>query len=110
MSIHVALNHVTHYRYDRLITLSPPVEQERRVTKEFLHTNLYFSATLNPEKNDAGRVISELFNFWMAKPDNLPSSYQEKATQEPLPRIICDYIAGMTDSYIYEQYEKYRGA
>jgi dGTPase len=94
----------------RLITLSPPVEQERRVTKEFLHTNLYFSATLNPEKNDAGRVISELFNFWMAKPENLPSSYQEKATQEPLPRIICDYIAGMTDNYIYEQYEKYRGA
>jgi dGTPase len=45
----------------------------------------------------------------MAKPENLPSSYQEKATQEPLARIVCDYIAGMTDNYIYEQYEKYCG-
>jgi dGTPase len=92
---------------DRLVTLSPSVEEERRGAKEFLYRNLYFSATLNPEKDDAGRVIRELFKFWMAKPDNLPSSYREKATQEPLPRIVCDYIAGMTDNYIYEQHEKY---
>jgi dGTPase len=93
----------------RLVELSLPAEQERREAKEFLYKNLYFSATLNPEKNDAERVISELFQFWMAKPDSLPSSYQEKATQEPLPRVVCDYIAGMTDNYIYEQYEKYCG-
>ena len=94
---------------DRLVTLSPCVEQERRGTKEFLYKNLYFSVTLNPEKDDAERVISELFHFWVAKPENLPSSYREKASTEPLPRIVCDYIAGMTDSYIYEQYEKYCG-
>ncbi|MGA9968035.1 MAG: deoxyguanosinetriphosphate triphosphohydrolase, partial [Terriglobales bacterium] len=93
----------------RLVELSAPAEQERRGAKEFLYENLYFSATLNPEKNDAERVISELFQFWMAKPESLPSSYQEKATQEPLPRVVCDYIAGMTDNYIYEQYEKYCG-
>jgi dGTPase len=90
----------------RLVTLNPLVEQERRGTKDFLYRNLYFSATLNPEKNDAERVVSELFKFWMAKPESLPSTYREKATQEPLPRIVCDYIAGMTDNYIYEQYEK----
>jgi dGTPase len=94
---------------DRLVTLSPCVEQERRGTKEFLYKNLYFSVTLNPEKDDAERVISELFHFWVAKPENLPSSYREKASTEPLPRIVCDYIAGMTDNYIYEQYEKYCG-
>jgi dGTPase len=94
---------------DRLVTLSAAVEQERRKAKEFLYKNLYFSVTLNPEKNDAERVISELFHFWMSKPESLPSSYREKATHEPLPRIICDYIAGMTDNYIYEQHEKYCG-
>jgi dGTPase len=92
---------------DRLVTLSPPVEQERRGAKEFLYKNLYFSAALDPEKNDAERVIRELFKFWMAKPESLPSNYREKATQEPLPRVVCDYIAGMTDNYIHEQYEKH---
>jgi len=90
----------------RFVTLSPPVEQERREAKDFLYRNLYFSATLDPEKNDAERVIGELFRFWMATPENLPSSYREKAAHEPLPRIVCDYIAGMTDHYIHEQHEK----
>ena len=93
----------------RLATFSAAVEEERRGTKEFLYQNLYFSAALDPEKNDAERVIRELFEFWMAKSESLPQSYQEKAGQESLPRVICDYIAGMTDNFIYEQHEKYCG-
>jgi dGTPase len=93
----------------RLITLSSDVETERRQTKDFLHKNLYFSVALEPEKDDAERIITDLFELWMKRPDKLPESYQEKAEAEPLPRIICDYIAGMTDTYIYEQYEKYYG-
>ena len=43
----------------------------------------------------------------MEKPRTLPQNYREKAKEEPLARIVCDYIAGMTDHYIYEQYRKY---
>jgi dGTPase len=94
----------------RLASLSPQVEDERRQAKEFLFSHLYFSSALDPEKNDAERIIAALFAFWMKEPEHLPSAYQEKARQEPLPRVVCDYIAGMTDSFIYEQYEKFRGA
>jgi dGTPase len=87
--------------------LSPVLEEDRRRAKEFLYANLYYSTVLDPEKKDAERVIRELFEFWMLKPQNLPMTYQEKAKQEPLPRVVCDYIAGMTDNFIYEQYEKY---
>jgi len=93
----------------RIAGLSPEIEQERRQTKEFLYQNLYFSSALEPEKDDAERIIAELFDLWMKQPEKLPSSYQEKAEQEPLARIVCDYIAGMTDNYIYEQHEKYCG-
>jgi dGTPase len=92
----------------RLVTLSHEVEQERREAKEFLYRTMYNSVTLAPEKIDAERIISELFEFWVSKPEHLPSSYQEKARQDPLPRVVCDYIAGMTDNYIFEQHEKYR--
>jgi dGTPase len=94
---------------NRLVTLSDEVEEERRQAKEFLYSTMYNSATLAPEKIAAELVINELFEFWMAKPENLPSSYREKSKQDPLPRVVCDYIAGMTDNYIYEQYEKYCG-
>ena len=109
---HARISNLEAVRYcpHRLVTLSLPVEQERAGAKEFLYKNLYFSAALDPEKTDAERVIRELFKFWMAKPESLPSSYREKARQEPLPRVVCDYIAGMTDNYIHEQYEKHCAA
>jgi dGTPase len=94
----------------RLVAFGQQVESERREAKNFLYASLYFSPALEPEKQDAERVISELFAYWMKKPDALPSTYQEKARHEPLPRVVCDYIAGMTDNYIYEQYDKCLGS
>jgi dGTPase len=93
----------------RLVTFGPVVEDERRQIKQFLHTNLYFSKTLEPDKADAERVIGDLFAFWMARPETLPLQYQEKACTEPLFRVVCDYIAGMTDNYIHEQHDLHCG-
>jgi dGTPase len=91
----------------RLVALSPEVDRERRETKDFLYQSLYLSAALAPEKDDADRVIGELFQFWMERPERLPLSYQEITRTEPLARVVCDYIAGMTENFIFEQYEKY---
>jgi dGTPase len=92
---------------ERLAAFSTGVEADRKQSKEFLYENLYFSSTLEPEKDDAERVVSELFAFWMKNPTSLPPNYQEQSTREPLPRVICDYIAGMTDHFIFEQHAKY---
>lgn len=94
---------------ERLARFSPAVDAERQATKHFLYDNLYFSPSLAEEKDDAEQVVRELFSFWMKHPDSLPHHYQEKAKTESLPRVICDYIAGMTDPFIFEQYEKYCG-
>jgi len=93
----------------RLAGFSEEVDRERGEAKEFLYQNLYLSPALESEKASAERVVTELFDFWMEQPESLPASYQEKAQQEPLARVVCDYIAGMTDNYIYQQYEKYCG-
>jgi len=94
----------------RLAGFSPEVDEERRQAKEFLFANLYLSPALDPEKEDAERTIGELFEFWMQRPGDLPAGHREKTRQEPLPRVVCDYIAGMTDNFIYEQHDKYCGA
>ncbi len=95
----------------RLASLSLDIESERLETKQFLHDDLYFTPALEPEKEAAERIITDLFELWMSHPDKLPRSYQEKAKaeSEPLARVVCDYVAGMTDPYIYEQYEKHCG-
>jgi dGTPase len=92
---------------ERLVRLSPEVEAERRETKQFLYENLYFSPSLDEEKDDAEIIVGALFDYWVQHPEALPHPYQEKAENEPLPRVVCDYVAGMTDTFIYEQYEKH---
>jgi dGTPase len=96
---------------ERLAAFSPIVEAERKQSKDFLYENLYFSSALAGEKDDAERVVGELFTFWMDHPEALPHNYRDKAEkkEDPLPRVICDYIAGMTDNFIFEQYEKHCG-
>lgn len=94
----------------RLASFSPQVEAERKQAKDFLYENLYFSKTLEPEKDAAERIIRDLFSFWMRNPAALPPAYQEQAGRESLPRVICDYIAGMTDNYIIEQHKNHCGS
>jgi len=94
---------------ERLAAFSADVEAERKQIKDFLYENLYYSLSLAGEKDDAERIVSELFAFWMENPSALPHYYQEKAGQESRPRVVCDYLAGMTDHFIIEQYEKHCG-
>jgi len=89
-----------------LAAFSPEIEQQRKQAKEFLYENLYYSDALRPEKELAERIVTELFEYWVAHPESLPASYQAQSRREPLPRVICDYIASMTDNYILDQHAK----
>lgn len=91
----------------RLASFSQEVEVERREIKAFLYENLYYSSVLKADKTKAKQVVAELFAFFMKTPEKLPVSYQEKMQHEPLHRIVCDYIAGMTDNYIQDQHRRF---
>ena len=88
----------------RLAAFSPEVEAERARCKEFLYENLYFSKELLPEKKRAERVVRQLFAHYIAHPEHLPASYRQQAEREAPARVICDFIAGMTDNFILEQH------
>jgi dGTPase len=92
------LDELRHYP-ERLAGFSLEVEEERREAKSFLYQALYNCKPLQPEKRLAEKVITELFEYLVAHPEALPSSYREKAGTESLARVVCDYVAGMTDHY-----------
>jgi dGTPase len=54
----------------------------------------------------AERFLSELFAIYAANPKILPPAVLEEAGEEDLPRIVCDYIAGMTDRFAMDEFEK----
>lgn len=91
----------------RLASFSGEMEAKRAACKKFLYENLYYCDELKKDKQEGERVISELFDHWMRKPDGLPASYQEEiAAGEAQARVVCDYIAGMTDNFIRRQWRK----
>jgi dGTPase len=91
---------------ERLATFSPATDAERAQAKHFLNENLYHSESLRPQKADGEKIVRELFGYWIEHPASLPASYQRQMESESPARVICDYIAGMTDNYILDLHRK----
>jgi dGTPase len=53
--------------------------------------------------------VERLFQYFLKYPRRLPANYLPRTSRDPLHRVVCDYIAGMTDNYLELQYRKYVG-
>lgn len=89
----------------RLAAFSPEMETLRLEAKRYLYTHLYNCKELVHDHEEAAQVITELFEAWTADPTLLPSSYAARVGEEGAPRVVADYIAGMTDNFILAQYK-----
>jgi dGTPase len=94
----------------RLALFSPQAEAERLQEKRYLYDTLYTCEALENEHGKAEEVVSTLFDYWVAEPEELPPSYFEEVRTEGLARVVADYIAGMTDSFILLQYAQIKRA
>ena len=93
----------------RLIGFSPEVEGQKKLLREFLNRNLYLHAAFQPERDQGSQLVQELFQYYLDHPEKLPPSYAEQAQQAPPQRVICGYIAGMTDGYIQGLHQELLG-
>jgi dGTPase len=90
----------------RIIGFSDRLKEQRLILRDFLLKNLYSHYRVSRMSNKAKRIIQELFNVYLANPEQLPPDYQAKIAKEGSHRVICDYIAGMTDRCAIEEYKK----
>ena len=88
----------------RLARFSPEMERLRLEEKHYLYNTLYSCTHLTLEHDKAEEVVKALFDFWVDDPQELPQSYIDQIAAEGLARVVADYIAGMTDSFILHQY------
>ena len=93
----------------RLIGFSPEAEGQNRILRDYLSRNLYSHPALVPEKEQGAQVVEDLFQFYLDHPEKLPPWYAEQARQGPRHRVICDYIAGMTDHYVRRLHQELLG-
>lgn len=94
----------------RLARFSPKLEAERLQEKRYLYENLYTCQVLKNEHDKAEEVVTALFDHWINDPEELPVSHFDEVENEGLARVVADYIAGMTDSFILLQYAQIKRA
>jgi dGTPase len=66
----------------------------------FLRERFYRSPQVLAVMHDGGRRIERAFARLCARPDELPAHVRARSAREPLARVVCDYIAGMTDRFL----------
>lgn len=91
----------------KLIKFSKTMEQLRKPLRKFLFDNLYQHYRVVRMSNKAYRFINELFEVYLDKPEQLPPATKTRLKKEGTRRVICDYIAGMTDRYALDEYKKF---
>jgi len=92
-----------------LVAFSDEMRQNDRALRSFLFARMYRHYKVNRMTSKARRVVHELFEHYLARPDCLPDEWQEQARdldEAARARLVADYIAGMTDRYALDEHAK----
>jgi dGTPase len=89
-----------------LVSYSPELVNKVRALKDFLFERMYRHYRLMRMQGKAERFICEIFEAYVNEPKMLPTKTQHRLADESLGQVITDYIAGMTDRYALQEWEK----
>ena len=89
-----------------VVTHSQAMQAANRELKDFLYKNLYRHWRVMRMASKAHRFLTQLFQLYTTDTSLLPWQTQARLKDERLERVVCDYIAGMTDRYALQEYQK----
>lgn len=89
-----------------VVTLSEGLEGKFRELKRFLHENLYRHYRVRRMAVKAERILRDLFILYRSDQSLLPTNLRVHLARHAPERVICDYLAGMTDRYAIREYRK----
>ncbi len=94
----------------QMVQFSKGVYDDLSRLRGFLFERMYKHYKLNRTRSHAKRTLNEMFNLFMSEPDTLPTQWFQlvcsKDTETARARVICDYIAGMTDAFAIEEHRR----
>ena len=85
---------------------SEPVTHQNMELKRFLFDNLYRHHRVDKMRVKAEIFITRLFETYLRYPNLLPPKYRARVERLGLERVVCDYIAGMTDRFALDEYKR----
>ena len=97
-------------RLDRpLVAFSLGMAEDLARLRSFLHLRMYRHYRVNRSRSQARRILAELFRLFMDEPETLPPEWSAAGEGRDVSahaRLVCDYIAGMTDRFAIEEHRR----
>jgi dGTPase len=90
----------------RLVGYSPEMIERVKELKDFLYREMYRHYRVVRMGDKAGRILRDLFGSLVSEARQLPPHYQEEIEEEGVHRVVCDYIAGMTDRFALQEHRR----
>ena len=90
----------------RLAAFTPDIAAANGQLKRFLRANLYSAPAIRDERTLSMAMIAALFELFLNHPEHMPEAYVQATLQRPAHRVVCDYIAGMTDSFFRRTWQQ----
>jgi dGTPase len=90
----------------RLAGYSTEMGSQVRELKDFLYANMYRHYRVVRMGDKAARTLRDLFQAYVDEPGQLPPRFQERFPEDGVHRVVCDYIAGMTDRFATDEHLK----
>ena len=99
---------IDHSRNRNDIYMSPEVAGAMQGLRQFMFQNVYTNPIAKGEETKAKELLERLFVYYLKHIDVLPGYYLQMLEEgEENDRVVCDYIAGMTDQYAVAKYNEY---
>lgn len=92
-----------------LVAFSPDMAEDLARLRKFLHERMYRHWRVNRTRSQARRILGEMFTLFLREPEVLPTVWFAKSQNRDeagRARVVCDYIAGMTDRFAIEEHRK----
>jgi dGTPase len=86
------------------ICQSEEIKSAMKDLRQFMFEAVYFNPIAKGEETKAQDMLTRLFEHYRADPDELPDDFQDIRFRDGVDRAVCDYIAGMTDSYAVSKF------
>jgi dGTPase len=93
----------------RLAGFSAGVADENAALKTYLFTRVYTMPAISEDRARSVARLDALFGFFLQHPGRMPKFYADLARSTPPHRVVCDYIAGMTDNFLLRQSDELLG-
>jgi dGTPase len=84
----------------RIAGFSPAVAEGNATLKQFLRTRLYDHPSIVEDRERSVAALKQLFAYYIERPEAMPPFYAREAQSAAPHRVVCDYIAGMTDQFL----------